>query len=120
MEAAATLVAPRLAEEGCVTPTSRCDILDRRLELEGSVCCVESFGVVEVDFILGWAELGVAGKNADLHLVEHAHQVQEVAVRVGHRAGCVNQAGLLVSATVSAVFGVVGKVKLKFWADHGL
>ncbi len=120
METASALVTPRLAEERGVLAERGHNILDRSLELEGAVGCVKRFGVVQVDFILGWAELGVAGEHPDVHLVEGALQGQEVALGVGLHARGVDHAGLGVSPLEATFFGALGDVELELGANHGL
>ena len=82
MEAAAALVIPRLAEECSEDAALREHILDRVLEQEAAIRRVQRIAVPQVDLVLRGAELMVAREGSDTELIDHAHQMEEVSVRI--------------------------------------
>ena len=96
------------------------DVFHGRLKEERAVGSIERLAVPEVDLVLARAEFVVAGKSTDVQAVEHAHEVQEVAVGVDERAGHVDAAGLAQRAGEHAVLIAVRNVELELGADHGV
>ena len=120
VESASALVAPGLSEERRVLTGLRDNVLDRGLEEEGAVGRVERVAVPQVDLVLARAEFVISGEDADVHLVEHAHEVEENAVRVNQGSGCVHTTRARERAFVASVIFNVRDVELEFGADDRL
>jgi hypothetical protein len=118
VEAAAALIVEWLAHEGREEALTGGDVLDRRLEDEGAVGREHGVGVPEVDLVLRRAELVIASESSDVELVAHAQRVQEVAVRVDHRAGRVDEA-LVIEGPLPAAVALRHDVVLQLGAGHG-
>ena len=120
MESAATFIAPRLTAEGRMLTGSSNDFFDGGLHQKCSICCVKSWAVPEVDFILAWTEFVITSKDSDVHLVKHSQQVQEGSLRVSHRTCGVSLTCSLNSSFVFAVFILLSDVELQFRTDDGV
>jgi hypothetical protein len=62
----------------------------------------------------------ISGEDADVHLVEHTHEVEEDAVGIDEGAGRVNATRPRKRTLVAPVLLDVRDVELEFWADNGL
>ena len=120
VEAATTLVVPGFTEEGRVLAGFSDDVLNRHLEKEGSVGCVEGFAMPEVDFVLARTEFVIASEHPDVHLVEHTHEVKKVTVGVDESTGLVDAPRSVDCAFVPATLGDVGDIELEFGSHDRL
>ena len=119
MESAATLVVPGLAHEEGVLAGASDDVAHCGLEEEGAVSGIQCLAVPEVDLVLCRAEFVVAGEDADVHAVEHAHEIQEFSAGVDVFTRGVDATGAAEAAAPAVLFVVVGDVELKFGAHGG-
>ena len=117
VEPAATLVAPRFAEERRMLAGAGDDVAHGGLEQERAVSGIQRLAVPQVDLVLRRAELVIAREHADVHPVEHPEQVQERAVGIDPGAGRVDAAGAVDGAAPPRLV-VLGDVELEFWADN--
>ncbi len=116
MESAAALVTPRLAEECAEHSALREHILHGRLQQERAVGGIQRLAVPQIDLVLRGAELVVAGERTDVELVDHAQQMQEVALGVNAGSGLVDASGLVQDALPGAV-DLVRHVELELGSD---
>ena len=120
VETGATFITPGLAQEGRVLAALGNDVLDRGLEEEGAVCSIECLAVPEVHFVLGWAELVVTGESTNVEVIQHAHEVQEVTVRINQGSRHIDATSLGKRAGEVSFVIAVGNVELELGANNGV